>query len=102
MRFCFAPSSFAVVEKHGRVERVEGQQLRHRSGRVRLGDPEPKRQRLLEREVIRLRVVSREQRRDHDAAMLDGVAELDVVLDHMDSSSQRSPQIRRRLLREFA
>jgi hypothetical protein len=71
-----AEQLLAVVQEDVLVERVGREQLRHGARRVELGDLEPERHRLLEREVLRARVGAWKERRDDDAAMLDRVAEL--------------------------
>ena len=91
-----ADELLAVVEQHGLVERVDHGELGHRAGVGDLGDREPARQRLVERDVGRDGIAGGEERRDHDAAVLDRVAELEgegcgrchVVLL---SGSERSP-----------
>jgi hypothetical protein len=67
----------AVVEQDVRIERVMRQELRHGPGRVDLGHAEAERDRLLEQDVVRARLALREQRRDEDPAVHDGIAELD-------------------------
>jgi hypothetical protein len=75
-----ADKLLAVVEEDVRVERVLGEQFRHGAGRVDLGDVEPERDGLLEREVLRAWICERKERRDHDAVMLDWITELDGEL----------------------
>jgi hypothetical protein len=63
-----------VVKQDVRVERILRQELRHRAGRIDLGHAEAERDRLLERDVLRTRLPSREQRRNDDAAVHDRLA----------------------------
>ncbi len=72
-----ADELLAVVEQHALVERVDHGELGHRAGVGDLGDREPARQRLVERDVGRDGIAGGEERRDHDAAVLDRVAELE-------------------------
>ena len=72
-----ADELLAVVEQHGHVERVDDRELGHRAGVRGLADREAARERLVERDVAGDRVAGREERRDHDAAVLDRVAELE-------------------------
>jgi hypothetical protein len=74
-----------VFVKDGLVERVVGEQLRHRARRVDFRDAEAERKSLLERQVVGGRIALRVQRRDHCATVLDGIAELDASFDHLDS-----------------
>ena len=72
-----ADELLAVVEQHGFVERVDDRELGHRTGIRGLADREATRQCLVERDVAGDRITGREERRDHDAAVLDRVAELE-------------------------
>ena len=77
-----ADELLAVVEQHGAVGRVLDDELGHRARVRRLRDPEPARQRLVERDVGRDRVAAGEERCDDDPAVLHGLAELEGVECH--------------------
>ena len=77
-----ADEFLAVVEQHRAVGRVLDEELGHRARGRRLRDPEPARQRLVERDVRRDRVAAGEERCDDDPAVLHGLAELEGVECH--------------------
>ena len=77
-----ADELLAVVEQHCAVGRVLDEELGHRARVRRLRDPEPARQRLVERDVGRDRVAAGEERCDDDPAVLHGLAELEGVECH--------------------
>jgi hypothetical protein len=69
-----AQQLLAVVEEHGRLERVDDRELGHGPGGVDLRHAEPERQRLLESQVLDKRLGPGKERGDDDAAVFDGLA----------------------------
>ncbi len=72
----------AVVEQNGLRERIHDAELGDGTARANLLDAETAWDRLLEREVAGAWIGEREQRTDHDPSVLDGIADLERVLDH--------------------
>ena len=75
-----ADELLAVVEQDLLGKGVDDAQLRHGARLADLLDPEPARERLLEREVRRARIRGRKEGTDDDPTVLDGLAELEGLL----------------------
>ena len=78
-----APISSSPSYRITRSPALLGDELRHAAGLARLDDAEPARERLVERDVPRDRVVAREEGGDDDPAVLNRVTKLEEVLDHV-------------------
>jgi hypothetical protein len=72
-----ADQLLAVVQQHRPRERVVHQQLRHRRLLADLADHEPLIERCIKRQVVGRGSAAGEQRHHRDAAMGDGIAELE-------------------------